>query len=525
MSFRRRHKRLNSGSAASSGGAARGRRGEIEGSIIVPGIQARIEASRLIRSDDDPEPDEPKGTAIAAGHALDHGHDDAPQAGIGDSTGQQPAEPPAVHVLLVDDNERYREAFSRVLMLEGFDVKGAADGHEAIEAITADTFDVVITDLAMRTETEGLDVIRAIKGQAPLLPVIMISAVGTFEEGAEAKALGASAVISKMRIDQEITRLVELLERLSREHREHRDVLERLERMRRALESESPGPEGLPTDEALPTLQQWLARPDLPTILKSEVFDVLQLVQAAKLRQEATRSLEQALGSGMRSLTMEQIDDILDGEITGFGELDEETLQSLRTAEYLYNMGGGPRTIDFSRNIGFSYCFAVENQVKSRMRRRLQRFFGSTDVMRLLPQMLERDHRHISLYFHQHLLHILRGRDMDVTFDNIRQTLVRMLEHGGRYKPDGLKAMGIVLICFARTYSFQAGSSIVTVHNPLGLRGLDDDHQVVDLAELLVALQHFRNPYIHPEISELEKISKIRRTSFDCLNFVQRIQT
>ena len=42
-------------------------------------------------------------------------------------------------------------------------------------------------------------------------------------------------------------------------------------------------------------------------------------------------------------------------------------------------------------------------------------------------------------------------------------------------------------------------------------------------AELLVNLQHYRNPYIHPEISDMEKLSIIRDTAFECLNLASRI--
>jgi hypothetical protein len=119
---------------------------------------------------------------------------------------------------------------------------------------------------------------------------------------------------------------------------------------------------------------------------------------------------------------------------------------------------------------------------------------------------------------------LLRGREMDFTIDNVKQTLRRILEHQSRYKPDGLKALGIMVIAFGRTYQWQKKNRTVKVHNLLGLKGLDTEAEVLRFAELLVSLQHFRNPYIHPEISDLEKLHIIRQTAFECLNMASKLQ-
>ncbi len=107
------------------------------------------------------------------------------------------------------------------------------------------------------------------------------------------------------------------------------------------------------------------------------------------------------------------------------------------------------------------------------------------------------------------MLRVQREHTFDITIDNVYQTLMRLAEHQGRYKPDGHKALGIVLLCFCRAYA--------------DLHGLGDA-EMIDFARLLTNLQHYRNPYIHPEISEMEKLSNIRQTSFDCLNIMARIE-
>ena len=62
------------------------------------------------------------------------------------------------------------------------------------------------------------------------------------------------------------------------------------------------------------------------------------------------------------------------------------------------------------------------------------------------------------------------------------------------------------------------------VENPLGIKGLDGNDQSIDLAELLINLQHFRNPYIHPEISEMEKTTIIREATVKCLKMICKLQ-
>ena len=125
-----------------------------------------------------------------------------------------------VCVLIVDDNRIYRDAFRRNLLLNDYDVFEAADSEEAMAAVREHAPDVVVTDLQMRTDREGLDLIRELRRVAPLTPVIMISAVGTFEEGAEAMELGATQVIHKSRIDEEIDTLYGAIDRSAVHHAE-----------------------------------------------------------------------------------------------------------------------------------------------------------------------------------------------------------------------------------------------------------------------------------------------------------------
>lgn len=426
-----------------------------------------------------------------------------------------------IKVLIVDDNKIYRDAFRRNLLLQNFQVTEAEDADSALASIAAQPPDVIITDLQMRTETEGLDLIRQVKSSYPLLPIIMISAVGTFEEGAQAQKFGAYAVISKSRIEDEIDRLYKNVHAAHEDHVRSQALQKELQELAGIVDDQ---PDEKTGADAVTRLRTILADATIHPYVRSEAFNLHQELNGRQLKEEAKKRADMAAGSiGVKSLAT--IENILRAEMVNYDTFAEDSKESLRIAEFLYDQQThNPGSIDFSRNIGFSYCFAVENESKLRTAKRLQKFLSIESSFLQVSEMMEGNVQHLSVYYHQYLLLLLRGREMDFTIDNVRQTFRRILEHQGRYKPDGLKALGIMILAFGRSYTWTKNNRQMKVNNPLQLKGLDTDAEVVRFAELLVSLQHFRNPYIHPEISDLEKLSKIRSTAFECLNMAARLQ-
>jgi CheY-like chemotaxis protein len=422
-----------------------------------------------------------------------------------------------IRVLIVDDNAMYREAFARNLLLQGYDVLQAEHAEEAIQILRAQPDPlVVVTDLQMRTDREGLELIRQVKTEMPLVPIIMISGVGTFEEGALATQYGANAVVSKSRIEEELDPLYQQIDRSHAASLKNRDVL-------RAVQSvgEQSGP------EMAAELQQHLSDPEVQPYVKGEIFEKLMELRAGELRSAAQRKAnslmgEQAAGEPIEGLR--EVDTILRSDLINFERLAPESAESLRTAEFLYRQQSRlGEDIDFSRNIGFSYCFAVENEAKAVLRRKLTRFLEAKTTYKLIQQLYDTKSHSVDIFYHQYILQVQHQRKLEVTTDNVRQTFARILEHQSRYKPDGLKALGIIILCFGRTYEFRRATVPVRVDNPLNLKGLGSDEEVLTFTELLTGLQHFRNPYIHPEISDMQKVSKIRDTSIQCLNCIGRL--
>jgi DNA-binding response OmpR family regulator len=415
-----------------------------------------------------------------------------------------------VCVLIVDDNRIYRDAFRRNLLLNDYDVFEAADSEEAMAAVREHAPDVVVTDLQMRTDREGLDLIRELRRVAPLTPVIMISAVGTFEEGAEAMELGATQVIHKSRIDEEIDTLYSAIDRSAVHHAKSRELMEWINSLA--------GSESVSADDTT-QLRRLLVDDAVIAHVKGEAFEVLAAIEEAALRSQAeAQATAQADGADFA-----EIDRILADELPDHRSLSSDSRDALRTAEYLFRAENrAPSGVSFARSIGFSYCFAVENEAKTRLRRRIQKLLSGDEIYRIIPHLMDGKRKALDLHYHQQILQLQRLRPMDFTVDNVRQTFLRILEHRARYKPDGLKAIGIMILVFGRDQSYRGLKGQVTIPDLLHLRELDEE-ETLDLAEILIALQHLRNPYIHPEISEMEKVGNLRGQAFRCLRAITKL--
>lgn len=426
-----------------------------------------------------------------------------------------------IKVLIVDDNKIYREAFKRNLLLNNYDICEAEHADEALKVMKEENPDVLVTDLRMRTPTEGLDLIRQAKDIDPLLPVVMISAVGTFEEGALATKLGATYVISKSRIEEEMSRLYDSINRAHSEYLSNKENAKKIQAIKDAISNEQPIQKEIQDD-----LRNLLAKENVHPYLKSEIFDVLISLNEIEMLKASEAKMNEVLSAPGKdeAALLNEIENEFKLKFKSYNNFAQDSKDALKTAEFLYKEQDLGRTkVDFSRNIGFSYCFAVENESKATLRKKIGRLLSNKDTYKLINELLDKKTGHVDLFYHQYLLRFQQGKEFDFTVDNVKQTFQRILEHQQHYKPDGLKALGIMIICFGREYSFKKMNQVFAITNPMNMRGIEKDEDIIEFAQLLISLQHYRNPYIHPEISEMEKISKIRETSFKCIEYISAI--
>jgi len=109
-------------------------------------------------------------------------------------------------ILLVDDKPNNLEVLGELLRQEGYEVRTARSGQEALAVAAASLPDVVVTDFKM-PRMNGLELHQALHAIDADLPTIIITAFGTVESAVAAIKLGAYDYLTKP-LDHEKLKLV-----------------------------------------------------------------------------------------------------------------------------------------------------------------------------------------------------------------------------------------------------------------------------------------------------------------------------
>ncbi len=102
----------------------------------------------------------------------------------------------AQRILIVDDDEAFRESLELVLASEGYEVATADCGERALERIEEQPVDVVLCDLRM-PGVDGFELMPQIARQLPGAPIVLMSAYGTEDLAVEAMRRGAYDYLAK----------------------------------------------------------------------------------------------------------------------------------------------------------------------------------------------------------------------------------------------------------------------------------------------------------------------------------------
>jgi two-component system sensor histidine kinase/response regulator len=114
-------------------------------------------------------------------------------------------------ILLVDDDPRMQVLGRKVLERQGYRVVVAANGAEAVAAVSTERFDVVLMDLEM-PRVDGHQALRLVKAQQPTLPVVAVTAYAMAGDSDRCLEEGFDEYISK---PYEIAELRALVARLA----------------------------------------------------------------------------------------------------------------------------------------------------------------------------------------------------------------------------------------------------------------------------------------------------------------------
>ena len=124
-------------------------------------------------------------------------------------------------VLVVDDDAVVGHSINRVLTGQGYQVREAMSGMEALEELGHQRYDMVFTDIRM-PGMDGLDMASRMKKSYPEMPVVVITGYGTEASEKQANALGVAGFLRKPLSPDTI---IEQAERVLRERDETREAI------------------------------------------------------------------------------------------------------------------------------------------------------------------------------------------------------------------------------------------------------------------------------------------------------------
>ena len=84
-------------------------------------------------------------------------------------------------ILIAEDDMELRQLFQHVLVKNGYQVKGVSNGQEALDAISGEYYDLLISDIMMPV-MDGYELVRALREQGSSTPVLMITAKDAFDD-------------------------------------------------------------------------------------------------------------------------------------------------------------------------------------------------------------------------------------------------------------------------------------------------------------------------------------------------------
>jgi DNA-binding NtrC family response regulator len=130
-------------------------------------------------------------------------------------------------ILIVDDEVNIREALAALLRDEGYEVVTAPSAEDAIAALGADYFQIVVSDVRMG-RASGLDLLRWLREHSPETEMILLTAYGSVENAVEAMKLGAYDYLSKPVDRRRLSLLLEKALEKQRLATENRNLRRRL---------------------------------------------------------------------------------------------------------------------------------------------------------------------------------------------------------------------------------------------------------------------------------------------------------
>ncbi len=111
-------------------------------------------------------------------------------------------------ILIVDDSESQRELAAEITREMGYTVELAEHGRAAVALLRQRDFDLVVLDMIMEPDFDGLSTYREILGLKPTQRAIVVSGYSSTERVQEVIALGAAEFVHKPYAVEKLTRAI-----------------------------------------------------------------------------------------------------------------------------------------------------------------------------------------------------------------------------------------------------------------------------------------------------------------------------
>ena len=116
-------------------------------------------------------------------------------------------------ILIAEDDRELRQLFEHVLVKHGYAVTGVSNGREALQAMAENYFDLVISDIMM-PEMDGYELVESLRQSGHTLPVLMITARGSFDDMRQGFLSGTDDYMVKpVNVNEMVLRVGALLRR------------------------------------------------------------------------------------------------------------------------------------------------------------------------------------------------------------------------------------------------------------------------------------------------------------------------
>jgi len=99
-------------------------------------------------------------------------------------------------ILVVDDESAHRQMIKAVLSAEGYEIKEAVNGDEAVKAVEEQFHDLILMDIRM-PKLGGIEALQKIKDMSPGIPIIIMTAYASVNTAIEALKSGAYDYLTK----------------------------------------------------------------------------------------------------------------------------------------------------------------------------------------------------------------------------------------------------------------------------------------------------------------------------------------